>query len=236
MYRQELIAIRLELIKKTYPLGASPVLVAVTKKRPLEDIEYAHQAGQRDFGENRVNELWEKATAMAEKKQKDIRWHFVGNLQSNKINLLFKVPSLAAIHSVHSFSLMEELYARDSSLPNPVFFFLQVNTSGEREKSGFEDREQLMKVANLIGNHPDSPLQFKGLMTMSKIRTDDFTRDARECFKKLHQHRLDLQNDFGFSDLKLSMGMSADYELALPLGTDYIRLGSALFKPEEKSP
>ncbi len=233
MDRKELISIRLSLISKDYPVRNPPILVAVTKKRPLEDIEFAYVAGHRDFGENRVDELQEKAQFFFEAGFSDIRWHFIGHLQSNKLKKLFNIPGLSYIHSVDSFEILEKMYVKSNLLLDPVSFFLQVNTSGEKEKAGFEGQEELMRAANLIGAQANPRLKMCGLMTMSKIRTDNFERDAKACFKKLKQSRRNLQRDFDLPDLKLSMGMSSDYQWAMEEGADYIRVGSAIFKPEE---
>ncbi len=187
-------------------------LVAVTKKRSVKDIEALYKLGQRDFGENRVQELQDKAEQL--KTLKDIRWHMIGPLQRNKVKQLLKIPQLYAIHSVSSLKLIEEL----NKYQHQVNIFLQVNTSMEDEKSGFETLEEIREA----GYAMDVPVY--GLMTMGKLRTDKFEADAQKCFQKL----VDLKHQLS-PHLKLSMGMSQDYHIALKIGTDYIRVGSKLF-------
>lgn len=231
MDRKELINIRVDLIRRNFHPDATPVLVAVTKKLPLSDIEFAYSAGIRDFGENRVDELFEKSEAL--KNYKDIRWHFIGNIQSKKINKLLGIPQLHAIHSVDSFETLLNLTKKEESLSSPVGLFLQVNTSSEREKSGFVDWDELAASVNhLLKKENSFPLM--GLMTMSKVRTNNFEEDARKCFEQLVRVKNQVEGDFDLQNLKLSMGMSSDYEIALDVGTDFVRLGSSIFAPENR--
>ncbi len=209
-------------------------LIAVSKTRPLEEVRVAHAAGHRDFGENRVDELLDKAHAASEAGLAGLRWHFLGRLQSNKIKKLFRVPHLAAIHSVDRLDLLEKLYVCSSVLARPVDYFLQINTSGEREKAGLpllqDGREVWEAIADLAKRMGNSPLRLHGLMAMSKLRTPNFEEDARACFEALGEQRRLLRENFDFPDLKLSMGMSSDYLLALATGSDYIRVGRAIFQ------
>lgn len=233
MDRKELIRIRLDLISRHFHPDHTPTLVAVTKKRPLEDILAAYEAGHRDFGENRVDELHEKALELMSKGHTDIRWHFIGNIQSKKINRLLSVPGLNYIHSIDSYETLQKIIEREESfIGHKLNLFLQVNTSNEREKGGFIDWDELAKAVNLLIKEKDGPFKLHGLMTMSKLRTNNFEEDALKCFKHLKKISDSLIKDFDLEDLKLSMGMSNDFELALQVGTDYIRVGSALFAPD----
>ncbi|MCP4914801.1 MAG: YggS family pyridoxal phosphate-dependent enzyme [Oligoflexia bacterium] len=231
MDRSELISIRLKLVKRDIPSSKNITLVAVSKKYPYEDVKFAHQAGQIDFGENRIDELVEKSECAAND-HLHLRWHFIGNLQSNKISKLFNVKNLKFIHSVDSFSLLEKLYGKSNILQEKVGFYLQVKTSNEKEKGGFDSYDDLAKTINLILKNQASNLKMVGLMTMSKVRTENFEEDARACFQKLKKIRKQLQQDFGLGDLSLSMGMSNDLEIAVEEGTDCVRVGSAIFRPE----
>ena len=112
-------------------------LVAVSKNASVAAIRTVYRAGQRDFAENRVRELQKKALELDD--LEDVVWHFIGNLQTNKITALFKIPRLRFLHSVDSFRLLESLHRRESLLSARLFLFLQVNTSGERQKQGFAD-------------------------------------------------------------------------------------------------
>ena len=237
MNRDELIAIRLNLLKADLnSKNRNDVcVIAVSKYSDAQDILHAYQGGQRDFGENRVVELTEKSAWLRERGIDDIRWHFIGHLQSNKIQRLLEVPGLHSIHSVDSLKLLEGLYTRlDSFATERLEFFLQVNTSGEEEKGGFSGYDDLSKAANLYLKNVSEKLHLVGLMTMGKIRTEDVEGEARGCFKTLASYKNRLAHDFDLKDLKLSMGMSQDYGVALEEGTDFIRIGSAIFRPEQE--
>jgi uncharacterized pyridoxal phosphate-containing UPF0001 family protein len=107
-------------------------LVAVTKYSPVEDLMIAYEAHQYDFGENRVQDLQEKAAVFHEKELNKVKWHFIGHLQTNKVRDLLKIPHLYAIHSVDSLRLLEELIKRESDFIGPELkLFFQVNTSHE---------------------------------------------------------------------------------------------------------
>lgn len=230
MKRKELIDIRLNLIRRNFHPDQTPELIAVTKKQPLNDIEYAYDAGVRDFGENRIDELLEKSEEIGP--LPDLKWHFLGNIQTKKIPKLFSVRNLEAIHSVDSFKTLQNLIEKEHLLSAPVKLFFQVNTSNEKEKAGFLEWDEIAASVNLALKNPNGPLKLHGLMTMSKIRTNNFEEDARKCFEQLVRVKNSLISDFDLQDLKLSMGMSSDYEIALQVGTDYVRLGSSIFKTD----
>lgn len=232
MDRKELIRIRLELVSRPFHPDHTPTLVAVTKKQPIEDIIAAYETGHRDFGENRVDELHEKASELESKGYKGIKWHFIGNIQSKKINRLLSTPGLSFIHSIDTYETLQKLVDRKENFQGrSLKLFLQVNTSNEKEKGGFLDWDDLAKAVNLLIKEKNSAFHFEGLMTMSKLRTNNFEEDALKCFKHLKKIKDSLIKDFDLHDLKLSMGMSSDYELALQVGTDFVRIGSALFAP-----
>lgn len=194
-------------------LGEEVTLIAVSKTHPCSDIELMYELGQRDFGENKVQDLKQKSDELAESCP-DIRWHFIGALQSNKINKLVCVKNLQAIHSIDSIELYQKILAKD--WPEKLLFFLQVNTSGEKEKSGFDNMDELQATYDL-----EIP---EGLMTLGKIRTDDFENSAHSCFSYLTKVRDKID-----PALKLSMGMSSDYKIALEHGSDFVRVGSLIF-------
>lgn len=200
-------------------------LLIVSKTRPLEDIELYYSLGHRDFGENRVQELSEKALALQDKCP-DIRWHMIGHLQSNKVNSLLKVKNLYAIHSVHDEGLLSVLIKTEAKLDHEVRVFLQVNTSHEEEKSGFESFEELRPMAQKLLSA--KKLKLAGLMTMGTLRTSDFEGEARRCFKDLNSLRERLGQEVGVA-LETSMGMSQDYLIALEEKSDWIRVGTVMF-------
>lgn len=200
--------------------GYNAHLIAVSKTKPSSDIALLYELGQRDFGENKVQELLEKSNEL-NKSCPEINWHFIGNLQSNKINMLLKVKNLKSIHSVDSIKLLEKLISK--KVDHKIGIFLQVNTSGEEEKSGFEELSELQRAVELIKT--SDSFYFQGLMTIGKIRTENFFEDAKKSFSKL----VELKNQLNDSNIQLSMGMSADFELALQYGSNWVRVGSSIF-------
>lgn len=210
------LAIRFERIKSK--LSKNVELIAVSKMRTTEEIATLYHLGQRDFGENKVQELFDKSEELS---HLDIRWHFIGNLQKNKINLLLRVKNLVGIHSVSSLDLYKRLITKKSE--KPISLFLQVNTSGEAQKGGFNELDR-----SIFDLNNDSNLKITGLMTIGAIRTDEFEVAARSSFLQLKNLKIQLNENYNL-DLKLSMGMSQDYEIAMDYGSNYIRIGTELF-------
>lgn len=206
-------------------LGSAKLLI-VSKTRSLEEIKTYYELGQRDFGENRVQELLEKAEALKEICP-EIRWHMIGHLQSNKISQLFKVPNLFAIHSVHDRELLDKLLKSEEKLNHEVKIFLQFNTSHEAEKSGFETYTDLEMAAESALSGKKIKLQ--GLMTMGTLRTEEFEKEAARCFEDLVVEKVKLEAELGVR-LETSMGMSQDYKFALREGSDWVRLGTMMFE------
>lgn len=218
-FRKKLIDVKAKLIPESN-------LLIVSKNRTVEEIFAYYELGHRDFGENKVQELTEKAEAL-KLKCPEIRWHMIGHLQSNKINHLFSVPHLFMIHSVHDQHLLDKLIKAENKLVSPVGIFLQVNTSHEEEKSGFETYTDLhMAVESLRSS---SRLMLKGLMTMGTIRTQNFDAEARRCFQELNVEKVKLESEFNLK-LEASMGMSQDYLIALEEKSSWIRLGTVMFE------
>lgn len=201
-------------------------LLIVSKNRTLKEIQIYYELGQRDFGENKVQELQDKAESLKEICP-EIRWHMIGHLQSNKINQLLKVPHLFAIHSVHSHELLDKLIKAQDKLSHSIHLFLQFNSSKEAEKSGFETYTDLLSAAEKIKS--STTLKLTGLMTMGTIRTDNFERDAGRCFQDLNVEKEKLQSELGVK-LKTSMGMSQDWKIALRENSNWIRLGTSMFE------
>lgn len=206
-------------------LKAPTKLLIVSKTRSVEEIEYFYSLGHRDFGENRVQELYDKSDLLYEKCP-EIRWHMIGHLQSNKLNQLFKITNLVAIHSVDDGDLLEKIIKKDGDLHHSLGLFLQVNTSMEQEKSGFEKIESLVESLTYFRNAKN--IQWQGLMTMGTLRTEDTQVEARRCFNELISWREKLASYAG-KKLELSMGMSQDYKIATELHSDWIRLGTMMF-------
>lgn len=204
-------------------------LVAVSKYSPIEDVLLAYECGQIDFGENRVKDLEEKSKNLVG--HPGIRWHFIGHLQSNKVKNLLQIPQLVSIQSIDSLKLCQEIVKRKSYF-NGVHLdlYFQMNTSKETQKSGFQDYPSLIESLEYAQEHLfDEVFRFKGLMTIGSIRTEDFEADAKRCFSLMNSYKEKLKKDFGY-DVKLSMGMSQDYPIAVEMGSDLIRVGSLIFK------
>src|SRR5690606_37031069 len=199
-------------------------LIAVSKTFPASDIKICYDLEQRDFGENKVQELYDKAFEL-EKSCPEIRWHMIGHLQSNKLKTLLEIKNLVSIHSIDSSKLLNKLIQRFTD--KKIKIFLQVNTSEEEEKFGFEDLNELIAAVQMLRNA--SHIELQGLMTIGKIRTDDFVKETKSCFRALQSVKKELEEACRCSGLELSMGMSSDYELALGEGTNWLRIGSTIF-------
>lgn len=199
-------------------IGGRTKLICVSKTKPSEMIEKLYNLGQRDFGENKVQELLLKSEELSH--LKDIKWHFIGHLQSNKIKQLLSVTNLYSIHSIDRLSLLEMVIAKKPK--NTLHLFIQINTSGESEKGGFETDEEVKVAVDMI--QKSLGYHFSGFMTIGKIRTDDFEADARASFSRLQSLK-----QTHFPKAELSMGMSSDYEIAIEYDSNWIRVGSKVF-------
>ena len=219
----------LEDVKKAATPGQPlPRVVAVSKMKTVADILGAYHAGQRHFGENYVNELKEKANDPQLVQLDDIKWHFIGHLQSNKSKIVCAIPNLWMMETVDSPNLATVL---DSSvkkldLPNPLRVMIQVNTSGEASKSGCEPDLCIQLVKHVINTCPH--LHLCGLMTIGSLG-HDYTMGPNPDFECLVRFRDTVAKETGCSDLELSMGMSADYVEAIKAGSNNVRVGSNIF-------
>lgn len=190
-------------------------LVAVSKKKPVEEIRELYDLGHRDFGENYVQELLDKAGILPN----DIRWHFIGHLQSNKVRQI--VPFVQLIHSVDSLKLAEEINKQAKKIDKQVDILLQVHIAEEETKFGLNEEELKEITANLSAL---PHIRFRGLMGMASFTSD--TDQVKKEFRYLHQ----LFEKYGpETDGILSMGMSGDYELAIEEGSNLVRVGSLIF-------
>jgi PLP dependent protein len=197
------------------------LLVAVSKTKPVADIKELYDFGQKNFGENYVQELVEKHEALP----KDIYWHFIGHLQSNKVKHI--APSVHLIHGVDSERLLIEINKQAKKNNRIIDCLLQVHIAQEETKFGFDDSE-LSDILNKIasGNLQLQNVSVRGLMGMASF-TDDVDKIRKEfChLKNLYQSYISLLPGFNI----LSMGMSADYKLAIECGSNMVRIGSLLF-------
>jgi pyridoxal phosphate enzyme (YggS family) len=200
-------------------LSSKATLVAVSKTKPAEDILELYNTGHRDFGENYVQEL----VAKYESLPRDIRWHFIGHLQSNKVKYI--APFVHLIHGVDSEKLLVEINKQALKYNRKISCLLQVHIAMEETKFGFDGAE-LMSLLHegFINGLPN--ISVKGLMGMASF-TDDMNVVEKE-FKQLKE-LFDTAKMQQPSFDTLSMGMSADYQLALACGSNMIRVGSLLF-------
>lgn len=197
-------------------IGDKNKLMAVTKYSEFCDIKTIYDEGHRDFGENRIDSLMPKALAAIELGLSDIRWHFIGHIQSNKIAKICQVPNLKSVQSLDSIKHMKIF---NEKLKASCDFFIQVNTSGEEQKGGLWDLASVRDFYTAAGDLEN--IKIAGLMTMAAANG----LAPRESFQKL----VDIRDAID-PTLKLSMGMSGDMHDALALGSDCIRVGSAIFK------
>ncbi|RLA63631.1 MAG: YggS family pyridoxal phosphate-dependent enzyme [Epsilonproteobacteria bacterium] len=205
-------------------------LVAVTKNATVAQLMELYEEGQRDFGENRVQEIIRKE---GELKDLPINWHFIGPLQRNKVKKLLKVKHLKYIHSIDSLKLIDEFIKQKGEfIGDSLGLFLEFNTSGEEEKHGFINYDDLKVAAEkIIQDLPN--MNLIGLMTIGKIRGNDFKQDAIDSFSTLLEIKQKLEQDLNIGPLKLSMGMSKDFEIAVEIGSDFVRVGRYLFAPHQ---
>lgn len=191
-------------------------LVAVSKTKPAEAIREAYAAGQRDFGENYAQELVEKAAALAD--LPELRWHFIGHLQSNKAKLV--APRAHVVHTIDAASLARELSKRRPEASGVLDVLVEVNVGGEEQKHGVAPAD----VGPLLDQVSATPgLALRGLMTMPPHDPDA----ARRAFEDLVRLR---DRSGGAARLpELSMGMSEDLEIAVACGATLVRVGTAIF-------
>lgn len=199
-------------------------LAAVSKFHPIEDLTEAYQAGQRIFAESRVQEL----TAKAEVMPKDIEWHFIGPLQSNKVKYI--VPFISMIQSVTSVKLFNEINRQALKIGRTIPILLEVHIADENTKSGFSREELPQIVESLLSDTNASGVKICGLMGMATF-TDD-REQIRQEFRSLYTLFKEIKEKF-FADspdfCEISMGMSGDFDLAIEEGSTIVRVGSMIF-------
>jgi len=200
--------------------STNTMLVAVSKTKPVADIKELYDLGQRDFGENYVQELADKEAQLP----KDIRWHFIGHLQSNKVKYI--APFISLIHGVDSLKLLNEINKQAVKSNRIIDCLLQVHIAQEETKFGMDDKEldeAIDRSAQL------TKVRICGLMGMASF-TDDMEK-VRNEFRYL-KTLFDQHSQSQTSSLKLqtlSIGMSNDYKIAIEEGSTMVRIGSLLF-------
>lgn len=203
-------------------LPSNVTLVAVSKTKPVEDLMEAYNAGQRIFGENKIQEMTEKWQQMP----KDIEWHMIGHVQSNKVK--YMVPYVKLIHGVDSLKLLKEINRQAVRWRKNINCLLQIHIAEEETKFGLNENE-LIELLNSDEFKEMTNIKVIGLMGMATF-TDNQEQIKKEfqnlknIFDKLQQlETLNLKLE------TLSMGMSGDYQLAIDCGSTMVRIGSSIF-------
>ena len=208
-------------LRQRIPPGCK--LIAVSKTNPAEKIKEAYDAGQRVFGENRVQELTPKFEALP----KDIEWHMIGHMQSNKVK--FIAPFVHLIHSVDSRGLLEEINKQATKVNRKIACLLQIHIAEEESKFGFSEAEVLELLASDVVKKLDR-VSIVGLMGMATFTSDENqVRKEFKGLKKLFEKLKAGPLPANVAMTELSMGMSGDYQVAIEEGSTMIRVGSAIF-------
>lgn len=201
-------------------LPAGVAIVAVSKTKPIQDLQDAYAEGVRDFGENYVQELMEKQPVLPA----DIRWHFIGHLQSNKVKYI--APYVHLIHGVDKVSLLDEIQKQAAKLGKKIAVLIQLHVAQEETKFGFSSDEAIeLFSAAIQEKYPN--IVFSGIMAMASFLDD--TEVLKSEFgeaKRIFDH---LAPIMGSEWNTLSMGMSSDWQLAVQEGSTLLRIGSTLF-------
>jgi pyridoxal phosphate enzyme (YggS family) len=208
---------------RTFLTPYNTTLIAVTKTHPVEVLQQAYSSGLRIFGENKVQELISKAEVLP----KDIQWHLIGHLQSNKVKYI--APFIYMIHSVDSFKLLQEINKEAKKNKRVIACLLQVYIANEDTKFGLDTQE----LTNLL-LHPEleqlENIQIQGLMGMATNTSDqDQVRKEFRYLKNLFKSLAETIEKKNVTWKEISMGMTSDYRLAVEEGSTMVRIGSAIF-------
>lgn len=201
-------------------------LICVTKTKPIEMLREAYDAGQRDFGENKVQEICRKKPELPE----DLRWHMIGHLQRNKVKYIAEYIHL--IHSVDSYALAETIDKEAAKHNRIIPILIEVNVGGEESKFGVTPEETTALVEQ-ISHLPN--IRIEGLMTSAPYVEDP--EEDRECFANLRDLSVDIDSK-KIDNVKvnaLSMGMSNDYIVAVEEGSTMVRVGTSIFGARDYS-
>ncbi|MDR3759659.1 MULTISPECIES: YggS family pyridoxal phosphate-dependent enzyme [Enterocloster] len=198
----------------------SVTLIAVSKTKPAQAVQEAYEAGARDFGENKVQEILQKQPALPQ----DIRWHMIGHLQRNKVHQV--IGKAVLIHAVDSLRLAEQIEQEAAKRNLDVDVLLEINVAKEESKYGFflEDAEEAIRRISALPH-----VHIKGLMTIAPFVENP--EENRGIFQKLYQFSVDI-NDKNIDNVTmgvLSMGMSGDFEVAIEEGATMVRVGTSIF-------
>jgi hypothetical protein len=215
-------SIKENLLQIKNALPEAVTLVAVSKTKPVSDLMEAYEVGQRVFGENKIQEMAEKFEEMP----KDIQWHMIGHVQTNKVK--FMAPFVSLIHGVDSLKLLKEINKQALKNDRIIDCLLQMHIAEEETKFGLDETE-LDEILVFIKNEEFKNIRIAGYMGMATF-TENQTQIKKEFLnlKALFDKHKSLKTD-NFQLNILSMGMSGDYELAIECGSNMIRIGSSIF-------
>ena len=197
-------------------------LVAVSKTKPVSDLMEAYNAGQRVFGENKIQEMTEKWEQMP----KDIQWHMIGHVQTNKVKYMAEYVSL--IHGVDSLKLLQEINKQGAKHNRVIDCLLQMYIAEEETKFGLDEKE-LEDILHFVQNDKLQNIKVVGLMGMATF-TDNQTQIKKEFLNlKSTFDKINLLSIVNYQLSIISMGMSGDYKLAIECGSTMVRIGSSIF-------
>jgi pyridoxal phosphate enzyme (YggS family) len=199
-------------------------LVAVSKTKPVADLMEAYDAGQRIFGENKIQEMTDKWEVMP----KDIEWHMIGHVQTNKVK--YMAPYVSLIHGVDSLKLLQEINKQAAKNNRVIDCLLQVYIAEEESKFGLDEQE-LEELLKLVQHDKEN---YKNIRIVGLMGMATFTENKNQIEKEFKHLKtiFDKHNQLETSNLKLetlSMGMSGDYQLAISCGSTMVRIGSSIF-------
>ncbi len=196
------------------------LLLAVSKTIDAARIKEAVQYGLKELGENKVQEILQKYEPLG----KDVKWHFIGHLQTNKVKYI--IDKVTLIHSVESLKLAEEINKRAKQINKVMDILIEVNMEGEQSKFGVPPKEALSLIQKIA---PLDSVRIRGLMTVAPFVEN--SEENRECFRRMRQLLVDINQekiDNVCMDI-LSMGMSNDFEVAIEEGATIVRVGTSIF-------
>jgi PLP dependent protein len=204
-------------------LPENVTLVAVSKTKPVSDLMEAYNAGQRIFGENKIQEMTEKWEEMP----KDIQWHMIGHVQTNKVKYMAEYVSL--VHGVDSLKLLNEINKQAKKHDRIIDVLLQMHIAEEETKFGLDNNE-LNEILNQVQNDEFQNIKIIGLMGMATF-TENQTQIKKEFLhlKSIFDRLQTLPTTNNYQPTTLSMGMSGDYKLAIECGSTMVRIGSSIF-------
>lgn len=208
-------------IRKSIPENVT--LVAVSKTKPVSDLMQAYEAGQRIFGENKIQEMTEKWEQMP----KDIQWHMIGHVQTNKVK--FMAPFVSLVHGVDSFKLLAEIDKQAKKNDRTIDCLLQMHTAEEETKFGLDENE-LFEILESDDFKSLKNIKVKGLMGMATFtENQDQIEKEFSYLKKVFDKLKSAKSALNLEAEILSMGMSGDYQLAISCGSTMVRIGSSIF-------